>query len=112
MRPYKNPLGYRQLRTWRQANEIFELVERIAASFPRRHPITGQYLTDLKDQIVRSARSVVRNIEEGFARTTTHEYIRFLGYSEGSLEELLGDLEYCLKGDLGETKAVSRGGSG
>lgn len=39
-----------------------------------------------------AARSVVRNIEEGFKRTTTGEYLQFIGYSQGSLEEVKGDI--------------------
>lgn len=105
----RNPLGYRNLLTWRQANEIFELTEKICANFPLRHPKTGQYLTDLKDQMIRSARSVVRNIEEGYSRTSTKEYISFLGFSLGSLEELIGDLKYCQKGNIGEDKWVAKG---
>lgn len=34
------------------------------------------------------ARSVKRNIEEGWKRSTTSEFLQFLGYSQGSLEEL------------------------
>lgn len=105
----RNPLGYRNLLTWCQANEIFDLTEKICTSLPLRHPVTNQYLTDLKDQMIRSARSVVRNIEEGYSRTSTKEYISFLGFSLGSLEELIGDLKYCQKGNLGEDKWVAKG---
>lgn len=105
----RNPMGYKFLRTWQQACEIFELTEKFVATLPTRHPKTGQYLTDLKDQMIRSARSVVRNIEEGYARVTTREYVQFLGYSIASLEELLGDYQYCEKGELGETKMYQRG---
>lgn len=111
MIPHKNPLGYRNLRTWQQANEIFELIEELAATLPAQNPKTGQYLTDLKDQIIRSARSVVRNIEEGYTRNTTKEYISFLGFSAGSLEELIADLKYCQNNRLGDDeinkKAIS-----
>lgn len=109
MLSHRNPLGYRTLRTWQQANELFELTEKFVATLPLRHPKTDQYLTDLKDQMVRSARSVVRNIEEGYVRTSTKEYISFLGFSAGSLEELIGDLKYCQRGHIGDDKWVSKG---
>lgn len=109
MLSHRNPLGYRSLRTWQQANELFELTEKFVATLPLRHPKTNQYLTDLKDQMVRSARSVVRNIEEGYTRTSTKEYLSFLGFSAGSLEELIGDLKYCQKGNIGDDKWVSKG---
>ena len=41
------------------------------------------------------ARSVKRNIEEGWKRPTTAEYLQFLGYSQASLEELRGDVRDC-----------------
>lgn len=109
MLSHQNPLGYRYLRTWQQANELFELTEKFTASLPTRHPVTGQYLTDLKDQMIRSARSVVRNIEEGYTRTSTKEYISFLGFSAGSLEELIGDFKYCQKGNIGEPNGCAKG---
>lgn len=40
-------------------------------------------------------RSIIRNIEEGFKRPTTKEYLVFLGYSQASLEELRGDIKDC-----------------
>lgn len=47
----------------------------------------------LKAQLDDAARSVVANIEEGFKRPTTKEYLEFLGFSEGSLEEVKGDIK-------------------
>ena len=44
------------------------------------------------DQMDSEARSIVANIREGYGRPTTIEYVRFLGYSKGSLEELRGDV--------------------
>lgn len=105
----RNPLGYRSLRTWQQANELFELTEKFVSTLPLRHPVTGQFLTDLIDQMIRSARSVVRNIEEGYSRVSTKEYISFLGFSLGSLEELIGDYKYCQKWELGDSNMRSKG---
>lgn len=101
MLSHRNPLGYRTLLTWRQANEIFELTEEFITTFKTHN--------DLKDHMQRSARSVVRNIEEGYARTSTKEYISFLGFSAGSLEELIGDYKYCQKWDIGDPKGRSKG---
>ena len=41
------------------------------------------------------ARSTKRNIEEGWKRPTSSEYLQFLGYSQGSLEEFKGDVRDC-----------------
>ncbi len=40
-------------------------------------------------------RSVVANIEEGYRRPTTSEYLTFLGYSQASLIEVKGDIQRC-----------------
>lgn len=46
----------------------------------------------LIDQIESETRSVTANIREGYGRPTSIEYVRFLGYSKGSLEEFRGDI--------------------
>jgi four helix bundle protein len=84
----KNPIGYRILLTWKQAGDIYR----------RAKDFTRIYLTYIKDDrltnhINDSARSVQRNIEEGYKRSTTKEYVQFIGYSRASLEELKGDFE-------------------
>ena len=43
-----------------------------------------------KTQLDDAGRSVVSNIEEGYKRPTTKEYLDFLGFSQGSLEEIKG----------------------
>jgi len=90
--PKRNPLGFKNLLTWQQANEIYNKTKILASKLPKRHPETGQFMNRLIDHLVDSARSVKRNIEEGHKRATTGEYIKFLGFSLGSLEELHGDL--------------------
>lgn len=99
--PYKNPQGYRELRTWQQAKEILELTEEFVKTLPAKAPEKGH--------MDRSARSTVRNIEEGFRWTTTQEYIKFLGFSAGSNEELMADFEHCLKGKKGDQKWAEKG---
>jgi len=84
----KNPVGYKQLLTWQQSGEILRLVKEFAA----RH-LSKYDDRRLVNHLVDSARSVQRNIEEGYKRATTKEYVEFLGFSRGSLEELKGDFE-------------------
>lgn len=84
----KNPIGYRTLLTWKQSGDIYHKAKNF----------TRSYLIRIKDDrltahINDSARSVQRNIEEGYKRSTTKEYVQFLGYSRASLEELKGDFE-------------------
>jgi four helix bundle protein len=86
----RDPLGYKKLLTWQQADRIYQRTIEITKEF---HPIKDSRLID---QMVSSARSGKRNIEEGFKRATTEEYIKFLGFSIASLAELRGDYEDCL----------------
>ena len=101
MLPYKNPLGYKQLRTWQQANEILGITEGFAKTLPHNE--------SAKSHMDRSARSTVRNIEEGFRRTSTREYVNFLGFSAGSNEELMADFEHCLRGNKGDLELAKKG---
>lgn len=101
MLPYTNPQGYKQLRTWQQANEILELTEKFIKTLPKGAPE--------KDHMDSSARSTVRNIEEGFRRTTTRQYVDFLGFAAGSNEELSADFEHCLTGKKGDLKRAEKG---
>lgn len=104
----RNPLGYKKLLTWKQAQEIFQLTEEFVKTLPKYHPETHQKTMDTADHMLRSARSGVRNIEEGYSRSSTKEYVTFLGFSKGSLEELLSDFEYCRKNHLGDEKLADR----
>lgn len=105
----KSATGYQTLITWRQAGEIYH----------RAKNFTRDYLNRISDSrlvahINDSARSVQRNIEEGYKRATTKEYVQFLGFSRGSLEELKGDFEELKRewregirwGDKGERRVT------
>ncbi|OGS43055.1 MAG: hypothetical protein A2539_02550 [Elusimicrobia bacterium RIFOXYD2_FULL_34_15] len=103
----KNPIGYRKLLTWRQDGEIYH----------RTKDFTNVYLDKIKDSRLLnhmndSGRSVQRNIEEGFKRATTKEYIEFLGFSRGSLEELKGDFEELKREYKEGIRRVNKGREG
>lgn len=46
----------------------------------------------LKDQILDATGSIMDNIAEGFARRGNAEFVRFLGYSKGSADEVKSQL--------------------
>lgn len=95
-------MGYKVLRTYQQGEEIYELVKIFTSSF--LHQINDSRLIGHMND---SARSVPRNIAEGYGRNNTKQYYEFLGFSFGSLLELLEDsmeLEKDIKGRLRETK--------
>lgn len=95
-------MGYKVLRTYQRGEEIYELTKKFSAEF--LHPIADSRLIGhLND----SARSVPRNISEGYGRNNTKQYLEFLGFSFGSLVELLEDyfaLEKDIKGRQRKTK--------
>jgi len=98
----RNPLGYKVLRTYQQGEEVYELVKNFTASF--LHPMADSRLIGHMND---SARSVPRNIAEGYGRNNTKQYYEFLGFSFGSLLELLEDsmeLEKDIKGGQRRTK--------
>lgn len=86
----KTSNGYIFLVAWSNANLLRVLNKKFTDSLPKS-------LYRLKSQSDDACRSVVANIEEGFARQTTSEYINFLGYSRASLIEEKGDIQRSLQ---------------
>ena len=84
-RVWQNPEGYRYLIQWSNTVLLRFLVRKLTDNL-----VKAEYRR--KTQLDDAARSVVRNIEEGYKRSTTLEYIQFIGYSQGSLEEVKGDI--------------------
>lgn len=85
-RTWKDPEGYKYLFPWSNSVLLRYLGRKFTDSLPK-----SEYRR--KAQLDDCLRSVVRNIEEGFKRSTTQEYTQFLGYSQGSLEEGKGDIK-------------------
>ena len=84
-RVWKDPKGYTYLVQWSNTVLLRYFVRMFTSSLPK-----SEYRR--KAQLDDAARSVVRNMEEGYKRSTTSEYINFIGYSQGSLEEVGGDI--------------------
>lgn len=85
-RVWESTNGYIYLVAWSNASLLRILGRRLTGSLPR-----SEYRR--KTQLDDALRSVVANIEEGFARPTTGQYLDFLGYSQGSLKEVKGDFQ-------------------
>lgn len=96
----KTPNGYIFLVAWANASLLRILVTRFTDSLPKS-------LYRLKSQLDDAARSVVANIEEGYARQTTSEYINFLGYSRASLIEVKGDIQRSLQDGILDSESGS-----
>lgn len=56
-------------------------------------PLNKSLIARLESQLLDAIRSSIANIEEGWKRSTTSEYLQFIGYSQGSLEEVKGDIK-------------------
>lgn len=84
-RAWAHPEGYKYLVQWSNAVLLRYLVRKFTASLPKAE-------FRQKPQLDDAARSVVRNIEEGYKRGTTSPYLEFISFSQGSLEEIKGDI--------------------
>lgn len=92
-RSWKHPQGYMYLAPWTNGVLLRVLVRKLTESFPRGEHRRKVQMDDAID-------SFVRNIEEGYKRSKTVEYLEFWGYSQGSLEELKGRVRDCLNDGL------------
>lgn len=105
-RVWKDPEGYKYLVSWSNSVILRYLIRLLTFSLPK-----SEYRR--KAQLDDAARSVVRNQEEGFKRSTTKEYSDFVGFSQGSLEEVKGDIrELTEDGFLQSMPSSSLGGIG
>ena len=80
-RQWTHPEGYKYLAVWTNAVLLRFLIRKFTETLPRSEHRSKTQLDD-------AGRSVVSNIEEGYKRPTTKEYLDFLGFSQGSLEEI------------------------
>jgi len=78
--------GYKASAHWQTASLLRDLIQLFLENIPL-HQFRRK--TQLED----AARSFVANIEEGWARPSTKEYLDYLGFSQGSLTEVRGDIE-------------------
>ncbi len=79
--------SHRDLRVWQTSMSLVEAIYRATDGFPR-HETYG-----LGSQIQRAAVSVPSNIAEGHAREHLKEYLNHLAIAQGSLAELITQIE-------------------
>jgi len=85
-RTWTSSQGYKFLVQWSNLVLLRIMIRKFTATLPK-----SEYRS--KAQVDDASRSTVANVEEGFKRATTQEYIQFISYSQGSLEEVHGDVE-------------------
>ncbi|PIU03091.1 hypothetical protein COT44_05020 [Candidatus Shapirobacteria bacterium CG08_land_8_20_14_0_20_39_18] len=83
-RVWKDTQGFKFLVQWSNLVLLRYLIRLVTADLPKSE---YRRINQLNDAI----RSAIRNLEEGWKRATTSEYLEFLGFSQGSLEEVHGD---------------------
>lgn len=74
--------SFKQLVVWQRAVELSVVTYHLTSAFPK----VEQF--GLTNQMRRAAVSVASNIAEGNGRSTTGDYIHFLGHARGSVCEL------------------------
>ena len=81
--------GYKASGYWQTASLLRDLIQLYLTEIP---PHQFRRKTQLED----AARSMVSTFEEGWARPTTKELLDYIGFSQGSLTEVRGDIERLL----------------
>lgn len=84
---------YEELKFYQDICEIRRLVSKVTSSFEK---INLRLISQMKD----AARSAKQNIREGYRKGTLGEFVHSIRISQGSLEELSGDMEDCLEDKL------------
>ena len=81
--------SFKQLDCWQKSRDVKVWINEFLEELPKRE-------FDIRDNMIRAARSSTRNIAEGFGRYHFKENIQFCRISRGSLFELLDDLDNCV----------------
>jgi four helix bundle protein len=81
---------FEQIEAWQKAHTLTPAVYRLSKE--------GRFSRDfaLRDDVRRTAVSVMNNIAEGFERGSTAEFLQFLRYAEASAGELKSQLYVAL----------------
>lgn len=86
--------GYRQLRVWQDAVQLYGITCRVVRDWPFDRK-------KVASQAIASTDSVHRNIAEGYCRRSLREYLLFLNFALGSLgESVSGFLTYHSAGQI------------
>jgi len=88
--------SYRDLIVWQKSIELTQKIYLSTQQFPKEE------IYGLNSQIRRAAVSIASNIAEGQARSSTGEFLQFLGIARGSLAEL--ETQLILSEKLGYLK--------
>ncbi len=74
--------SFKDLVVWQRAVQMTVAIYKLTSSFPASEQF------GLTSQLRRASVSVASNIAEGYGRSTSGEYIQFLGHARGSICEV------------------------
>jgi len=98
--------SFRDLTVWQKAMDLAVAVYEHTRVFPKEE------VYGLTAQLRRAAVSIPSNIAEGQGRTTTNDFLRFLGVAAGSLQELETQLILSVRlgylSEMNETQLVDQ----
>lgn len=89
----QNTRPYEKLKFYQDIREIRKFIYKITERFKKTH-------LRLASQMQDAARSAKQNIREGYRKGSLGEFIHSIKISQGSLEELSGDVEDCKEDGL------------
>lgn len=81
--------GYKASAAWQTASLLRDLIQLLLTNITHT-----QYRR--KNQLEDAARSMVSTFEEGWGRPSTKEFLDYMGFAQGSLAEVRGDVERLL----------------
>ncbi len=86
-------MPYEKLKFYQDICEIRRIIYKITERFSKTHM---RLVSQMRD----AARSAKQNIREGYKKGSAGEFLHSIRISQGSLEELSGDLEDCSEDGL------------
>jgi len=90
--------SFKQLVVWQRAVDLTLAVYKLTAAFPDSERF------GLTNQLRRASVSIASNIAEGYGRSTTGEYLQFLGRARGSKCEVETQLAISRALELGSAE--------
>lgn len=85
--------AYESLKFYQDLCEVRRLINHFCLRFEKTRPRLASQMRD-------AARSAKQNIREGYRRGSLREFMQSIRISQGSLEELIGDIDDCQEDGL------------